>query len=142
MLTRRRLVNLLLGGGILGSLASIAYPVFKFMIPPDENGLDPELMNLGPTEKFPPGSSKIFKFGGSPVILVRSTRGTFHALAATCTHLDCLVQYRADMESIWCACHNGRYDLSGGTISGPPPKPLDRFVVRKIRGEVIVVKRV
>ncbi|MBI4395998.1 MAG: Rieske 2Fe-2S domain-containing protein, partial [Elusimicrobia bacterium] len=39
-----------------------------------------------------------------------------------------------------CACHNGRYDLSGRNISGPPPRPLDLFNVRVEGDEVVVVR--
>ena len=41
---------------------------------------------------------------------------------------------------IWCACHNGRYDLTGKNISGPPPRPLEEFKVN-VRGDEIVVSR-
>ena len=50
--------------------------------------------------------------------------GNYRALSATCTHLGCIVQYRSDLQEIWCACHNGLYDLNGRNISGPPPRPL------------------
>jgi hypothetical protein len=40
-----------------------------------------------------------------------------------------LARQRKDMRQIWCACHNGTYDLNGGNVSGPPPKPLTVFVV-------------
>jgi len=37
------------------------------------------------------------------------------------------VQYvRAD-SVVWCACHNGRFDLDGRVISGPPPRPLAQW---------------
>jgi Rieske Fe-S protein len=51
-----------------------------------------------------------------------------------CTHLDCTVQYKADTSQMWCACHNGMYDLSGANVSGPPPRPLETFVAN-VRGE-------
>jgi Rieske Fe-S protein len=31
---------------------------------------------------------------------------------------------------IWCACHNGTYDLEGRVASGPPPKPLEELAVK------------
>jgi Rieske Fe-S protein len=51
-----------------------------------------------------------------------------------CTHLECTVQFKSDTSQIWCACHNGLYDLSGNVISGPPPRALERFTVN-LRGE-------
>ncbi|MFH1726309.1 MAG: Rieske 2Fe-2S domain-containing protein [Elusimicrobiota bacterium] len=140
VLSRRSFVNLLLGAGVTGWLASVVYPVLKFLIPPEETGIEPEVMNLGPLDGFPPGSSKIFRFGRKPVLLVRTQAGALHALAATCTHLDCLVQYRADLDAVWCACHNGKYDLTGRNISGPPPKPLDQYAVKAVGGQIMVGK--
>jgi Rieske Fe-S protein len=57
-----------------------------------------------------------------------------------CTHLQCTVQYRSDTQHIWCACHNGHYDLNGRNIAGPPPKPLEQYLVN-IRGDEIVVSK-
>ena len=44
------------------------------------------------------------------------------------------MQYRSDLSQIWCACHNGHYDLNGKNVAGPPPRPLDTFVVNVARG--------
>jgi Rieske Fe-S protein len=37
------------------------------------------------------------------------------------------VQYRRDLEQIWCPCHDGHFDLRGVPVKGPPPRPLPRF---------------
>jgi Rieske Fe-S protein len=44
------------------------------------------------------------------------------------------------LQQIWCACHNGLYDINGQNISGPPPRPLDEFVVKIINNEITVSK--
>jgi cytochrome b6-f complex iron-sulfur subunit len=85
-------------------------------------------------------SSKIFRFGNRPALLLLTAEGEYRALSATCTHLSCTVQYRSDLREIWCACHNGMYDLNGRNISGPPPRPLEVFQVH-VRGEEVVVSR-
>jgi len=82
----------------------------------------------------------IFKFGNKPGIIVRTSAGELKALSAVCTHLECIVQYRSDTKQIWCACHNGQYNLSGKNIGGPPPRPLEEFKVNT-RGDDIVVSR-
>ena len=61
-------------------------------------------------------------------------------MSAVCTHLNCTVQYQEANKQIWCACHNGHYDLNGQNITGPPPRPLDAFVVNA-RGNQIVVSK-
>jgi cytochrome b6-f complex iron-sulfur subunit len=50
------------------------------------------------------------------------------------------VQYRPDRHDIWCACHNGIYDLNGRVVGGPPPRPLEEYKVN-VRGEDIVVSK-
>jgi len=50
-------------------------------------------------------------------------RGRLRATSAKCTHEGCTVRYKADESIIWCACHNGRFDLDGRVLSGPPRAP-------------------
>ena len=137
---RRQFVNLMLGGGILGWLGSMLYPVFSYLKPPKVAEANVQSVKTGLASEFPTNSSQIIKFGRKPVILIRTETGEFHALSATCTHLDCIVQYRTDLKQIWCACHNGLYDIKGRNISGPPPKPLEEYVVEVIADEIHVVK--
>ena len=50
------------------------------------------------------------------------------------------MQYRDDLREIWCACHNGHYDLHGRNVSGPPPRPLDEFAVH-VQDDDIIIQR-
>lgn len=136
--SRRKFLNILIGGGIVGWLASVLYPVASFLKPPKVAEANVSAVKVGPVVEFAPGSSQIVKFGRTPVLLVRLDTGEFRAFAATCTHLDCTVQYRSDKKDIWCACHNGVYDLLGRNVSGPPPRPLEQFVAKEVEGEIVV----
>jgi cytochrome b6-f complex iron-sulfur subunit len=73
-------------------------------------------------------------------LLVRTASGELRAFSATCTHLGCIVQYRGDIGEIWCACHNGHFDLNGRNVAGPPPAPLEAFTVN-VSGDQIVVSK-
>jgi len=128
---RRRFLDWFLTTSVGGLLVSILYPVARFINPPEvpeaatnqvEAGAtnDPELLEKG---------YKIIRFGSDPVILVRVSNTDLRAFSATCTHLDCIVEYQRDRERIWCNCHNGEYDLSGRNVGGPPPRPLQVFQV-------------
>jgi len=112
----------------------VVLPVLRFLSPPQvpeatthqvEAGSthDPELLEKG---------FKIIRFGAEPVILIRASETDFRAFAATCTHLDCIVEYRPGEQKIWCNCHDGVYDLSGRNIAGPPPHPLASYVVHVV----------
>jgi Rieske Fe-S protein len=113
--------------------------VARYIIPPElpESTVNSVTLTFS-ADELASNSGRIFKFGNRPGILVKTQSGELRAYSAICTHLDCTVQYREDVNHIWCACHNGHYDLNGANIAGPPPRPLDRFDVN-VRGDQIVV---
>ena len=137
---RRRVVEFLLGGGLFASLVSFVYPVLRYLVPPRVADLGGDEVVASKIGDLKPNGSKIFRFGSRPALLLMTAEGEYRALSAVCTHLSCTVQYRNDLHEIWCACHNGLYDLNGRNISGPPPRPLEAFLVH-VRGDEIVVSR-
>lgn len=137
---RRRFVEVFLGTGILASLASFLYPVFRYLIPPQSAELASDTVLAGKVGDLKPNMGKIFRFGNRPALLIMLPDGKYSALTAVCTHLGCTVQYRADLHNVWCACHNGMYDVNGRNLSGPPPRPLESFDVF-IKGDEIYVQR-
>lgn len=138
--SRRRLLQFLFGAGIIASAASFLYPVLKYLFPPPTPDLGSEAVVAAKVGALKPDSSLIFNFVGRPAILIEGADGSLRALSATCTHLGCTVQYRQETRQIWCACHNGFYDLNGRNLSGPPPRPLEVYQVH-VRGDQIVVSR-
>lgn len=138
--SRRRFVDYLLGTSAFATLVAIFYPIFRFLIPPEIVEAQQNSVVAGKANDIPVNSGKIFKFGSKPGLLVRTQSGDFKAFSASCTHLDCIVQYDPNSKQIICACHNGVYDLTGKNISGPPPRPLDEFTV-KLSGDDITVTK-
>jgi len=136
----RRWVNLLLGTGVVASIASFIYPAIRYLIPPLVGESTSRSVVAAKVNELKNNSGKIFKFGSKPALLVRTADGNFKAFSAVCTHLNCTVQYREDLRQIWCACHNGLYDLEGRNVSGPPPRPLESYEVH-VQGEDVVVTR-
>lgn len=130
----RTFLDVLLAVGFVSTAAAIAYPVARFLVPPESGEAATNSVVAGKAAALKPNSGLIFPFGSKPAIVVRAADGTLSALTAVCTHLECTVQYKADTSQIWCACHNGLYDLAGNVISGPPPRPLEHFTVN-LRGE-------
>src|SRR4030042_2245496 len=113
---RRKFLNILIGGGLLGWIGSVVYPILSYLNPPEVPEANVNSIKAGLTSDFPPNQGKILKFGKKPVTLIQMDPGEFRAFAATCTHLDCIVQYRQDTKQIWCACHNGIYDTNGRNV--------------------------
>jgi cytochrome b6-f complex iron-sulfur subunit len=138
--TRRRLIEVILGGGVLASILSFLYPVLRYLVPPAVADLGGDEVVAAKVGELRPNGSKIFRFGSRPGLLLLTAEGEYRAMSATCTHLSCTVQYRNDLHQVWCACHNGMYDLAGRNVAGPPPRPLEAFEVHQ-RGDEIVVSR-
>jgi Rieske Fe-S protein len=137
---RRHLLDILLSGGFLAFLGAILYPVTRYLTPPAVREVATNMVVAAKVGEVKPNTGKIFRFGSKPGILVRLPSGEWRAFSAVCTHLQCTVQYRADIERVWCPCHNGHFDLSGKNVAGPPPSPLDAYDV-VVRGDEVVVTR-
>ena len=137
---RRTLLRWLLGGGFTASILSFLYPAVKFMNPPTVPEASTNEVSAGKVQDLKPTSGKIVKFGSRPALLIRVSETEWRAYSAICTHLNCTVQFQDSTRQIWCACHNGFYDLNGKVVSGPPPRPLEEYAVH-IRGEDVVITR-
>ena len=135
---RRDFLNILLGTGFIAWLGALFFPVFKYLEPPEVEEVKVSNVKVGAVDDMEKDSGKIIKFGNKPVIVIRKKNGDYVAFSAVCTHLDCIVQFRKDYNQIYCACHNGRYDLNGRVASGPPPAPLQKYAVTIKDNEVIV----
>lgn len=133
-------MEVFLGTGIVASLISFIYPVIRYLIPPPRSDLGSSTVLAAKVGELPVNSGRIFRFGDKPAILILTAGDKYLAFTAVCTHLGCTVQYRPDLHEIWCPCHNGKYNLHGRNISGPPPKPLTEFEVH-VRGDDIYVSR-
>jgi len=68
--------------------------------------------------------------------VVREPSGGLYVLSNICTHLGCGVRWDPARNAFLCPCHNGVYDRDGRVISGPPPRPLNRFPNRVAAGQV------
>ncbi len=141
--TRRKFLEVILGGGALATLGSVLYPIIRFIVPPAAAEADPSQLKLEFSRQDlidEPKKARYFKYGKELGIIFLTGAGQLKAMAATCTHLDCTVQHRPDLGIIWCSCHNGKYDLDGKNISGPPPRPLATYKTKEV-GDVIFVSR-
>jgi len=138
---RRTFVNLFLGGSLLGTAASLLYPVVRYLIPPRQAEAAAKKIVAAKVGELAPNSAKLFKFGSSPALLINTADGQLRAFSAVCTHLTCTVSYEGDTGTMYCPCHNGRFDLAGNVISGPPPRPLEAYEIEVAGGDILVSKK-
>jgi Rieske Fe-S protein len=137
---RRHILNLLLGTWGAGVLGAILYPILRFLVPPDIPESPTLTVSAGRASNLAANSGRVVPFGNEPALVIRLPSGDLRAFTAVCTHLSCTVQYRPDLQQIWCACHNGHYDLTGRNVAGPPPRPLRAYDV-DVKDDEIFVSR-
>ena len=99
----------------------------------------PTVFKAGSPDLYSPNSVTVDK--EQKVYIVRAREGYFYAMAAVCTHLGCITNYKADTREIACPCHGSRFDLEGNVVHGPAPHPLPRYSVRINEGGVLVVDK-
>ena len=139
---RRALLDWLLGLAGAGALLAVVYPVVAFVFPPRQaKGKSKGAVLAGRVSHLPPGSGVVFPLGTKPAILVHTPDDKWRAFSARCTHLSCTVRYREDIGMIFCPCHDGRFDLTGKNVGGPPPRPLPEHTV-VVKGDEVYVAEV
>ena len=138
--TRRSFFDLLLGVGAVGWVGSILFPVLKYLKPLAQQGQNgPIKLSAEDQAKLDKEHSVIVRAGPSRILVFEDSGQQLRAISAKCTHEGCTVQYVPGDSVIWCACHNGRFDLDGRVLAGPPPRPLERHgCQREPDGSVVV----
>jgi menaquinol-cytochrome c reductase iron-sulfur subunit len=58
---------------------------------------------------------------------VKLDGGDVVAFAPQCTHLGCAYHFDETEKQFLCPCHNSVFSIDGKVVSGPAPRPLDRF---------------
>jgi cytochrome b6-f complex iron-sulfur subunit len=137
---RRNFIDVFFGGSLLATIAAFLYPVVRYVLPSKSTGIVQNSVTAAKAGELPPNAAKIFKFGSAPAVLVNTAEGNLVALSAVCTHLTCTVRYDGETGTLFCPCHNGRFDLNGNVLSGPPPRPLETYTV-EVSGPDIIVSR-
>ena len=98
---------------------------------------DVDLATLAPDQPVPVRFAGTV--GGSAVAgsawLVWRSAGDLVAFDPRCTHAQCAYNW-TDQARFACLCHAGLFRVDGTVISGPPPRPLDRFGVREADGSI------
>ena len=60
------------------------------------------------------------------------------AYAPSCTHLGCAYKWEESSKNFICPCHTSAFSLDGKVLTGPAPRPLDRYDVRVDNGKILL----
>jgi cytochrome b6-f complex iron-sulfur subunit len=120
------------GAGAAGAV--LAY----LRAPEKEHRIAERTVRVGPLEDLRIGEARFVRHGTTPFFVVRTDAGRVVALSAVCTHVRCILGFDREKRAIVCPCHDGRFDLAGNVLSGPPPRPLRSYEAAVRAGEVYV----
>jgi len=76
-------------------------------------------------EELRPGTGKILLIDGKKCAVSRDEEGRLVAVAASCTHLGCLVHWNPAEQTWDCPCHGSRFTPQGTVIAGPAEAALE-----------------
>jgi cytochrome b6-f complex iron-sulfur subunit len=130
----------LLGVEVTGGLGISLWPKLKA----GSFGTKVSIASVEEAKAMPVGT--VTYFPEQRIYLSRVGSG-FLAIYRKCTHVGCVVPWRADDPSeddlaangrFNCPCHGGIFDRYGVVRAGPPPRPLDIFPITIEKGELVV----
>jgi Rieske Fe-S protein len=137
-------------GGLIS--ASIGLPAIAYIVGPALRQTAAEWIRLGPISKVEPNNPTLFKATVETqtgwtetqeeigAYVLTENGQDFVAMSNICTHLGCRVRWIKENQQFYSPCHNGIFAKDGSVVSGPPPRPLDRFET-KVEDDVLYIKR-
>jgi len=60
------------------------------------------------------------------------------AYTPQCTHLGCAYRWDEQKQYFICPCHTSAFGLDGKVLTGPAPRPLDRYQTRVDNGRLLI----
>ncbi len=136
-----------IGGGIV---ASLGVPAVAYVVGPATRPERAQVVSLGAGSRVEPGTPALLKATverTAGYLTVQEEVGVFVktedsrefvALSNICTHLGCRVRWVDESRQFYCPCHAGVFDEDGDVVSGPPPRPLDRYPITVEQGELLL----
>ena len=139
--------------GVIGAIMSalIGLPLIGYLVAPAlESGSGATWIPLGLFAALQPGVptaltfSRLKQVGWKRTKVNRTAYATLDetnsitVLSDVCTHLGCKVRWAPEQDAFTCPCHEAVFDRQGNVVSGPPPRPLDRFQSKVENGQLLI----
>ncbi|MGB3713614.1 MAG: ubiquinol-cytochrome c reductase iron-sulfur subunit [Candidatus Promineifilaceae bacterium] len=128
-------------GGFIS--AAMGIPAIAYIMGPAlQNTTEQNWARLGATSKVELGTPTLFKVKierqagwiveeeNLSVYVLTDNGRDYIAMSNICTHLGCRARWISARQQFFCPCHAGVFDKEGNVVSGPPPRPLDRYEVK------------
>jgi len=130
--------------------AALSLPAAIYLLLPPKLRKENEYAEAGDVTKMVPNSpvEMVFRrnrLDGWRILSEKSTAwavkldsGEIIALAPQCTHLGCAYHFDEAKKQFLCPCHTSVFSMDGKVISGPAPRPLDRFDAKVQNNKLLV----
>jgi menaquinol-cytochrome c reductase iron-sulfur subunit len=147
---RRGFQLTILGGmwALIGAAISLPAAIYLMAVPRSKK--EANWTDVGEISSLPVGTPQEVVFrrnrvDGWKVIsekntawVLRKTEKELIALAPQCTHLGCAYHYEAQTKEFVCPCHTSSFSLEGAVLTGPAPRPLDRYETRVNNNRLLI----
>jgi menaquinol-cytochrome c reductase iron-sulfur subunit len=148
--TRRRFYEAVIIGAqaIIG--AALAIPAIAYLLGPTKRRSEADWIEAVDVATLTPKSPVEVSFRQSRVDgwkvttekktawVVKMADNSVVAYGPQCTHLGCAYHWEQDKAEFVCPCHTTLFSLDGKVISGPAPRPLDRYQT-KLEGSKLML---
>lgn len=137
--------------GIWGIIsAALGLPATAYLLLPPKVRKENEWIEIGDVSKLAPDSPVEMTFRRNRVDgwkilsekstawVVKQANNQVVAFGPQCTHLGCAYHWEENKNEFLCPCHSSVFAVDGKVVSGPAPRPLDRYETR-IQGTRLLI---
>ncbi len=151
-LTRRNFLSVAIAaiGGVITAIIGI--PAVAYLVGPTLQKQAQDWIQLGSVKKVETGTPTLFKVTLQhqtgwvtsqeevAAYVLTEDGQNYVALSNICTHLGCRVRWIPEQGKFFCPCHNAVFAKDGTVISGPPPRPMDRYKTKLDNGILFIMR--
>jgi len=148
--SRRGFYAALIYGMWSAIVTALSLPAAIYLLLPPKLRKAPEWVEAGDVSQLEPRAPVEMVFRQNRVdgwkILSQKTTAWVVKLSDTgvvafgpqCTHLGCAYHWDDSRAEFLCPCHTSIFAIDGAVVSGPAPRPLDRYDVRVENGKLLL----
>ena len=148
--TRRSFYIKFIYGAMSAIGAALAIPAGIYLLFPPKAHKENEWVDAADLSRLPVGTPEEVSFQRTRVDgwkvtsekatawVVKTADNQVTAFAPQCTHLGCAYHWDDPSHNFVCPCHTSAFSVDGKVLSGPAPRPLDRYQV-KVQGSKLQI---
>lgn len=147
-ITRRKFLSYVVTGSASLIALALAAPLIGYFLSPAGKRSQNPTIPITRTNRIPVGVPSFVRFEkrvpdawvvsteSEGVWVVTKDGKSFTLFDPHCTHLRCPFYWDEQNGVFMCPCHDGKFDIDGNVLAGPPPRPLDRWQFTIQNGEI------